>query len=101
MSVLSSPPKLGGVRGGLNRRKLRRIIRRFIRRNICRNIRRFIRRFIRHIIPLFRPPLAPHDSGGRNNYRLSQHVKEHCQTPLPFVDSAKILNPVSDFQIFS
>ena len=52
MSVLSSPPKLGGVRGGLNRRKLRRII------------RRFIRRFIRHIIPLFRPPLAPPDSGG-------------------------------------
>ena len=76
MSVLSSPPKLGGVRGGLNRRKLRRIIRRFIRRNICRNIRRFIRRNIcrnirrfirrklRHIIPLFRPPLAPPDSGG-------------------------------------
>ena len=56
MSVLSSPPKLGGVRGGLNRRKLRRIIRRFIRRNI--------RRFIRHIIPLFSPPLAPPDSGG-------------------------------------
>ena len=52
MSVLSSPPKLGGVRGGLNRRKLRRII------------RRFIRRFIRHIVPLFRPPLAPPDSGG-------------------------------------
>ena len=52
MSVLSSPPKLGGVRGGLNRRKLRCII------------RRFIRRFIRHIIPLFRPPLAPPDSGG-------------------------------------
>ena len=48
MSVLSSPPKLGGVRGGLNRRKLRRII----------------RRFIRHIIPLFSPPLAPPDSGG-------------------------------------
>ena len=48
MSVLSSPPKLGGVRGGLNSRKLRRIIRRFIRRNI----------------PLFRPPLAPPDSGG-------------------------------------
>ena len=47
MSVLSSPPKLGGVRGGLNRRKLRRIIRRFIRRKL------------RHIIPLFRPPLAP------------------------------------------
>ena len=40
MSVLSSPPKLGGVRGGLNRRKLR------------------------HIVPLFRPPLAPPDSGG-------------------------------------
>ena len=40
MSVLSSPPKLGGVRGGLNRR------------------------FIRHIVPLFRPPLAPPDSGG-------------------------------------
>ena len=52
MSVLSSPPKLGGVRGGLNRRKLRRIIRRFIRRKL------------RHIIPLFRPPLAPPDSGG-------------------------------------
>ena len=48
MSVLSSPPKLGGVRGGLNRRKLRR----------------FIRRKLRHIIPLFRPPLAPPDSGG-------------------------------------
>ena len=60
MSVLSSPPKLGGVRGGLNRRKLRRIIRRFIRRNICRNIRRKLR----HIVPLFRPPLAPPDSGG-------------------------------------
>ena len=52
MSVLSSPPKLGGVKGGLNRRKLRRIIRRFIRRKL------------RHIIPLFRPPLAPPDSGG-------------------------------------
>ena len=52
MSVLSSPPKLGGVRGGLNRRKLRRVIRRFIRRKL------------RHIIPLFRPPLAPPDSGG-------------------------------------
>ena len=52
MSVLSSPPKLGGVRGGLNRRKLRRIIRRFIRRKL------------RHIIPLFSPPLAPPDSGG-------------------------------------
>ena len=52
MSVLSSHPKLGGVRGGLNRRKLRRII------------RRKLRRFIRHIIPLFRPPLAPPDSGG-------------------------------------
>ena len=47
-----SPPELGGVRGGLNRRKLRRIIRRFIRRKL------------RHIIPLFRPPLAPPDSGG-------------------------------------
>ena len=52
MSVLSSPPKLGGVKGGLNRRKLRRIIRRFIRRKL------------RHIVPLFRPPLAPPDSGG-------------------------------------
>ena len=60
MSVLSSPPKLGGVRGGLNRRKLRRIIRRKLRRII----RRFIRRKLRHIIPLFRPPLAPPDSGG-------------------------------------
>ena len=56
MSVLSSPPKLGGVRGGLNSRKLRRIIRRFTRR--------FIRRKLRHISPLFRPPLAPPDSGG-------------------------------------
>ena len=56
MSVLSSPPKLGGVRGGLNRRKLRRFIR--------RKLRRFIRRKLRHIIPLFRPPLAPPDSGG-------------------------------------
>ena len=52
MSVLSSPPKLGGVRGGLNSHKLRRII------------RRFIRHIIRHIVPLFRPPLAPPDSGG-------------------------------------
>ena len=60
MSVLSSPPKLGGVRGGLNRRKLRR----FIRRKLRRFIRRNIRRFIRHIVPLFRPPLAPPNLGG-------------------------------------
>ena len=52
MYVLSSPPKLGGVRGGLNRRKLRRIIRRKLRRKL------------RHIIPLFRPPLAPPNLGG-------------------------------------
>ncbi|MBR3111956.1 MAG: hypothetical protein IKH35_12355 [Prevotella sp.] len=64
MSVLSSPPKLGGVRGGLNRRKLRRFIRRKLRRFIRRKLRRFIRRKLRHIIPLFRPPLAPPDSGG-------------------------------------
>ena len=60
MSVLSSPPKLGGVRGGLNSHKLRRFIRRKLRRFICR----FIRHIIRHIVPLFRPPLAPPDSGG-------------------------------------